>query len=63
MTDTTTGIMKAIEWLRQKGRPILADKIKRELLYADSKGKNPTLTLNQDSGRCIERIQRIGTLD
>ncbi len=61
MTDATAGVMKAIDWLRQMGRPILADKMERELLYAYRIGQNPTL--NQDSGRCIERIQRIGTLD
>jgi hypothetical protein len=46
-TDTTTGVMKAIAWLRQLGRPILADKMERELLYADSLGQSPTR--NQDS--------------
>jgi hypothetical protein len=34
--DTTTGVLRAIFWLREMGRPILADKMERELLYADS---------------------------
>ena len=59
--DTTMGVLRAITWLREMGRSIQAAKMERELLYADRIGQNPTL--NQDSGRCIERIQRIGTLD
>jgi len=39
-TDTTTGVLKAIVWLREMGRSILADKMQRELLYADSIGQN-----------------------
>lgn len=31
--ETQTGIKKAIEWLRKIGRPILADKMERELLH------------------------------
>ena len=46
-TDTTTGVLKAIFWLRQLGRPILADKMERELLYANSMGQNRTQS--QDS--------------
>ena len=34
--DTTTGVLRAIFWLREMGRPILADKMERELLYADT---------------------------
>ena len=46
--DTTTGVLRAIFWLRPMGRRILADKMQRELLYADSMGQNRTQ--NQDSG-------------
>ena len=45
--DTTTGVLKAIFWLRELGRPILAAKMERELLYADGVGQNRTQ--NQDS--------------
>jgi hypothetical protein len=34
-TNTTAGILRAIEWLRQLGRPVLAAKMKRELLRVD----------------------------
>jgi hypothetical protein len=46
--DTTTGVLRAIFWLREMGRPILADKMQRELLYADNMGQNRTKS--QDSG-------------
>jgi hypothetical protein len=32
-TSKDTGVMKAIIWLREMGRPILADKMERELLH------------------------------
>lgn len=48
ITDTTTGVLRAIFWLREMGRPILADKMERELLYADSMGQNRIQ--DQDSG-------------
>ena len=50
VADTTTGVLKAIFWLREMGRPMLADKMERELLYADNMRQNPTR--NQDSGTC-----------
>ena len=31
------GILKAIEWLKQMGRPILADKMERELLHSTNR--------------------------
>ena len=34
-TNTEIGVMKAITWLRQMGRPILADKMERELLFSN----------------------------
>ena len=46
--DTTTGVLRAIFWLREMGRPILADKMERALLDADRMGENRTQ--NQDSG-------------
>ena len=45
-TNTTIGVMKAIVWLREMGRPILADKMERGLLYADTMGQIP----NTESG-------------
>ena len=47
-TETTIGVLRAIFWLRELGRPILADKMQRELLYADGLGQK--LTQHQDSG-------------
>jgi len=32
---TSAGVIKAIVWLRELGRPILADKMERELLHVN----------------------------
>jgi hypothetical protein len=47
--DTTTGVLRAIFWLREMGRPILADKMHRELLYADRLGQNRTQRQTSDA--------------
>jgi hypothetical protein len=44
--DTTVGVLRAIFWLREMDRPILADKMERELLYADDLGQKA----NTESG-------------
>ena len=51
-TDTTTRVLRAIFWLREMGRPILADKMERELLHANDIGQNRKE--NQDSGALTE---------
>ena len=33
----TAGVTKAIAWLRRMGRPILADKMERELLHVSGR--------------------------
>ena len=38
-TSKDTGVMKAIIWLRKMGRPILADKMERELLHVKRQGR------------------------
>ena len=48
-TDTTTGVLKAITWLRALG-PILADKMERELLYADNSWRTPNRSQNSYAG-------------
>ena len=35
VTDSTGGVLKAIKWLEQTGRSIIAAKMERELLRAD----------------------------
>jgi len=34
-TRTGAGVSRAIAWLRERGRPILADKMERELLQVN----------------------------
>jgi hypothetical protein len=53
-TDTTTGVMRVIVWLREMGRPILANRMERELLYANSIGQNRTQS--QDSALFLQSL-------
>jgi hypothetical protein len=47
-TYTTAGVLKAIAWLRKAGRPILADKMERELLLVNRKRHpHPVFSISQ----------------
>jgi hypothetical protein len=46
---TNAGVIKAIAWLRAMGRPILADKMERELLHVTCR-EHGTLRKQHDHG-------------
>jgi len=43
-THTTNGVIKAIAWLQAMGRPILAAKMERELLYVEMRASQGFFT-------------------
>jgi hypothetical protein len=54
--ETQVGITQTVEWLRKTGRPILADKMERELLNcqaeASAANRSPHRLLNDLPRQC-----------